>query len=248
MLDYNHMQKVDFFDLQLVSTSPQELPTLLDTWMEQGIWLVTINAEMLLRAKQQISYAQLLRSADVLLPDGFGPVLWSRRLISYRFPGVDLTSQVLDRAQDQQLKVVCLVSTKGLSTAAEVQSVLQQRWPKLIVKCIACDPQTSPDKKINELKDAQVILVNFGVPEQERWLAKMKTELPSMNIGIGVGGTFDFFTGKRKRAPRWLRVLGMEWFWRLITQPWRTVRIWNALVIFSWYAFWNPPVASSRQA
>jgi N-acetylglucosaminyldiphosphoundecaprenol N-acetyl-beta-D-mannosaminyltransferase len=244
MLDYNSMQTVNFFNLPLVSTTPQELPSLLSAWMEQGTWLVTANAEMLLRAQRQPSYAAVLRQADVLLPDGFGLVLWSRGLIKYRFPGVDLTAQVLDRAEQQGLRVVCVVSAHGLSTAAEVQSAARQRWPHLSVTAIECDPQSAPDTSNPVLREAQVVLVNFGVPRQDEWLAKLKQELPRMKIGIGVGGTFEFWVGKRKRAPIVFRKLGLEWLWRLITQPWRTIRVWNALVVFSWHALWHPPVAS----
>lgn len=246
MLDYNSMDRVNFLDLPLVSTTPQELPGLLGQWMEQGTWVVTVNAEMLLRAKRDPDYAQLLQQADVLLPDGFGLVLWSRGLISYRFPGVDLTAQVLDHAEQQGLRVVCLVSAHGLSTAAEVQAAAQTRWPKLLLTAVECDPALSPDQYQAALKDVQVALVNFGVPEQDEWLARIKKELPSMKIGIGVGGTFDYWTGERRRAPKVLRSLGLEWLWRLITQPWRTIRIWNALVGFSWYALWNHPVASAK--
>lgn len=240
------MQTVDFFNLPLVATTPRELPQLLASWMEQGSWLVTVNAEMMLRAKRQPEYAQLLRQADVLLPDGFGLVLWSRGLIEYRFPGVELTAQVLDRAQSQQLKVVCLVAKSGLSTAVEVQASIQRQWSQLLITAVDCDPQTEVESQTIVLKEAQVVLVNFGVPQQDEWLAKMKREAPNFKIGIGVGGTFEYWTGKRKRAPAIMRLLGLESVWRLLTQPWRTLRVWNAVVAFSWNALWHAPVASAR--
>lgn len=243
------MQTIRFFDLPLISTTPAELPGLLDQWMEQGSWLVTINAEMLYRTTHDEAYRQLLQHAQVLLPDGFGVVLWSRGLIKYRFPGVELAAQVLDRALAQGLKVVCIVRKHGLSTGLEVQTAIVRRWPEINVRVVECEPQDEVEKVLPELREAQVILVNFGAPEQDQWLAKLKQGLPQMKIGIGVGGTFDYWVGQVKRAPVFFRKLGLEWFWRLITQPWRTLRIWNAVIKFSWAAWRNPPsVASVDQA
>lgn len=235
------MQLINFLNLPVVSLTPQELPGQLSQWMEQGTWLVTLNAEMMLRAHRDPAYAQLLRQADVLLPDGFGLVLWSRGLISDRFPGVELSESVLTQAQATHQTVTCLVAKNGLSSASQVQQAIQTRWPTLQLTCLEVDPTQEP----HALPSSDVVLVNFGVPRQDVWLHWLKQQ-SLFKLGIGVGGTFDFWVGKRKRAPRWLRLLGMEWLWRLITQPWRTVRVWNALVVFSWHAFWNPPVASAK--
>lgn len=234
------MKLVNFLQLPVVSLTPAELPQLLRHWMEQGTWLVTLNAEMMLRAHRDPTYAQLLRQADVLLPDGFGLVLWSRGLISDRFPGVELSQSVLTQAQAEHQTVTCLVAKNGLSSAQQVQQAIQTRWPKLQLTCLEVDPAQEP----YAIPFSDVVLVNFGAPRQDVWLHWLKQQ-SLFKLGIGVGGTFDFWVGKRKRAPRWLRLLGMEWLWRLITQPWRTVRVWNALVVFSWHALWNPPVASA---
>ena len=53
-----------------------------------------------------------------------------------------------------------------------------------------------------------------------------------MGIAVGVGGSFDYLTGKLKRAPKWMQFFGVEWFWRLMLQPKRIKRIWNAVVVF----------------
>jgi N-acetylglucosaminyldiphosphoundecaprenol N-acetyl-beta-D-mannosaminyltransferase len=168
-------------------------------------------------------------------------VLWSGGLISNRFPGVELSGSVLTQAQTDQKSVLCLVANKGLSSAQQVQGAIQQRWPKLNLTCLDVNPNSPPQLT----RGADVVLVNFGAPAQDEWLAWIKQHI-GFKLGIGVGGTFDFWTGKRKRAPRWLRAMGMEWLWRLVTQPWRTVRVWNALVVFSWHALWNRPVASAK--
>lgn len=237
------MKLINFLDLPVVSLTPQELPGQLRQWMEQGTWLVTLNAEMMLRAHRDPEYAQLLRQADVLLPDGFGLVLWSRGLISDRFPGVELSESVLAQAQSEHQTVTCLVAKNGLSSAQQVQQAIRTRWPKLELTCLEVDPNQAP----YAIPSSDVVLVNFGVPRQDVWLNWLKDQ-SLFKLGIGVGGTFDYWTRHTKRAPLFLRRLGLESLGRLMRQPWRIIRIWNALVVFSWVALWNKPrVASSTQ-
>ena len=67
---------------------------------------------------------------------------------------------------------------------------------------------------------------------QERWIYRNLKRLPSVKVAIGVGGAFDFNSGKIKRAPQWMRKAGLEWLWRLVLQPRRIKRIWKATVVF----------------
>lgn len=237
------MKLINFLQLPVVSLTPEELPAKLKQWMEQRVWLVTLNAEMMLKAHRDPSYAQLLRQADVLLPDGFGLVLWSRGLISHRFPGVELSESVLTEAQVEHKNVTCLVTKNGLSSAQQVEQAIRSRWPKLQLTCLEVNPNQAP----YAIPSSDVVLVNFGVPRQDVWLNWLKDQ-SLFKLGIGVGGTFDYWTTRATRAPAFLRRLGLESLWRLVRQPRRAVRIWNALVVFSWVALWNKPrVASTSQ-
>ena len=85
-------------------------------------------------------------------------------------------------------------------------------------------------KRINEFKP-QLLFIGFGAPKQEKWLARW---LPTLKVGGGmvVGGAFDYIAGKSPVPPRFLADTGLEWLWRLITQPWRIKRIFNAVIIF----------------
>ncbi|MFZ1720550.1 MAG: WecB/TagA/CpsF family glycosyltransferase, partial [Candidatus Moraniibacteriota bacterium] len=85
----------------------------------------------------------------------------------------------------------------------------------------------------------QLLFSNFRAPHQEFFIAKFKDKVSELRIGIGVGGAFDFLTGKRKRAPKWLRAIGLEWLWRVIQQPSRIRRIWNAVIVFPVRVFWK---------
>lgn len=88
-------------------------------------------------------------------------------------------------------------------------------------------------QRINRTKP-DIILVAFGVPKQEEWIYENLKKMPSVRLAIGVGGSFDFISGKVKRAPLIFQKLGLEWLWRLILNPRRIKRIYNATIKFGW--------------
>ena len=87
------------------------------------------------------------------------------------------------------------------------------------------------------MSGAKVLFVAFGAPKQETWLHTYAHLLPNVRVGMVVGGTFDFLAGKITRAPKLMRKLGLEWFWRLLQEPSRLPRMWNATVVFMWQVF-----------
>ncbi|MDD3711033.1 MAG: WecB/TagA/CpsF family glycosyltransferase [Patescibacteria group bacterium] len=108
------------------------------------------------------------------------------------------------------------------------------------------------EKKINEKLDflvpnkildfePDIMICNFGAPYQEKFIYHNLTKVPTIKIGIGIGGALDFLTGKIKRAPRWMRLFGLEWLWRLIKQPLkRSKRIYRAIFVFmSKFLYWK---------
>ena len=79
--------------------------------------------------------------------------------------------------------------------------------------------------------DPHILFVAFGHPKQERWILNYAKEFTHLKAVVGVGGTFDVWAGDITRAPSLLRQLGLEWLWRLIQEPRRVKRIWNAVVV-----------------
>lgn len=96
--------------------------------------------------------------------------------------------------------------------------------------------------KKNELLDfeADIMICNFGAPYQEKFIFNNLSKIPTLKLAIGVGGSFDFLTGKTKRAPQTFRFLGLEWLWRFFGQPKRYKRIFNAIFLFpAKFFYWN---------
>jgi N-acetylglucosaminyldiphosphoundecaprenol N-acetyl-beta-D-mannosaminyltransferase len=91
------------------------------------------------------------------------------------------------------------------------------------------------EKLLSRINKAEpdVLLVAFGQVKQEKWIYKNLKKLPTVKIAIGVGGAFNFIAGTIKRAPFLFQKIGLEWFWRLIRQPWRFNRIITATFRFA---------------
>src|SRR5690606_23109000 len=91
-------------------------------------------------------------------------------------------------------------------------------------------------ERINASK-AEILLVAFGAPKQEIWIAENAKDLKHIQIAVGVGGLFDYLAGNVANPPKFVQTIGLEWLFRLITQPYRFKRIFRAVVVFPCRAF-----------
>jgi len=117
---------------------------------------------------------------------------------------------------------------KSLSRKEDLARALNNKYPGLAFEILAVGRSAGEAP----VTDAEIIFANQGAPFQEKFIYHGLANWPNARIAIGVGGTFDFLTGKIKRAPRFLRALGLEWFWRLAREPKRYKRVINAVIVF----------------
>lgn len=195
--------------------------------------IVTINPEFLYKALDDADFRYVLNTADLHVIDGFGVVcafLWHKKHVQCRTTGVELMWQILDHADKGKYSVFLAVNAFGLTLWKEMRDAIHTRYPQIVVNGADMDPSAV---QIDTAIHTDIILCNFGAPYQEKFLSTLK-ERNAYRIGVGVGGAFDFATGKIARAPRWLRRCGCEWFWRLIHQPRRWRRIVRAVIFFPW--------------
>ncbi len=202
----------------------------------------TVNPEFLLLAEQDAAFHEALLAADLRITDGFGIVLAGLlhgRCIT-RFPGADLMEAILEIANKHKLSIYLAVRADGLSSYEEVATAISKKYPGLNIDGANMDtesvcriPYAGIGTDIRYTK-YDILLCNFGAPEQELFLANLKNNPKNIRLGMGVGGSFDYLTGKLRRAPKCLRMFGLEWLWRLILQPKRFGRIWNAVIVFPW--------------
>ncbi len=204
----------------------------------QKKFITTLNPEIILKAHQDKNYQNILNSANLNVCDGVGVKLVSflkGKAIKARFTGADLTRFILKLAQEKNLKVLIVAHEKSLSQPREIKESVKNNYP-LLNFSVEYFSNSSSFFENCEVQNAQIIFVNFGAPEQEKFICRNRHRFPQAKILIGVGGTFDFMTGKMKRAPKFLRKPGLEWLWRLIQEPKRFRRIINAVIIFPFLA------------
>lgn len=204
-------------------------------------WIVTANPEILLEAKRNPNYWQILRQADLRLVDGFGLKLvgWLLGSSPARLTGVDLCDHLLDEAESHNWLVAFLGGEQGEGDKA----AWNQRERHLKLRVITetggkVNPDGTGDAANDEaihrltMQAPDILFVAYGHPKQEAWIARNADAFPSVKIVVGVGGTFNYWSGQASRAPKTVRSLGLEWLWRLIHEPSRWKRIWNAVIVF----------------
>lgn len=152
--------------------------------------------------------------------------------------GVDLMLDLCQLAADKGHSVFFLGGRGGV--AEETAKRLQKRFANLRVAGFqegeAAEEFDQETRRA--IRPSDLLFVAYGAPRQEKWIARNLPHLP-VKVAIGVGGAFDFVAGKRRRAPRAIRRLGLEWLWRLIQEPQRLPRILNAAIKFPLLVFWH---------
>ena len=205
-------------------------------------YVATPNPEFLVDAQRDSEFRKILNGADLSLPDGIGLVFVSRVLgkaLLGRVSGTDFMERLCEEAAKRGWGVFLLGAREGVADKAS--KVLAERYPGLKVLGSSAGSERNPfdtemrDEITRKVGDEQIdlLFVAFGHGKQEKWIV---SNLPYLNVAVavGVGGAFDFISGRVKRAPRWAREIGLEWLWRLFREPWRVRRIFKAVVVFPW--------------
>jgi N-acetylglucosaminyldiphosphoundecaprenol N-acetyl-beta-D-mannosaminyltransferase len=200
--------------------------------------VVTVNPEFVMEAQHNRPFRRVLAAADLATPDGFGLLLAARlrgNAFRGRVTGVALTALIAACAAERGWSLYLLGAAPGVAERAA--AVLQRSYPGLhIVGCFAGSPRPSDERDIQEriiAAQPTVLLVAYGHPAQELWIARNQPLL-RVPVAIGVGGVFDYLAGETLLAPAWMRRAGLEWLYRLIRQPRRWRRILVAVPLFLW--------------
>lgn len=202
--------------------------------------ITTPNPEMLVGAQKDEEFRNALNRSALALPDGVGLMLAGRVLkkpLQMRIAGSDFVFDILELAAKKGYTVYLLGGEEGI--AQQAAEKLKIKYGELKIVGADSGPQNlqfeTCDLQSIQNAHPDILLVAFGHGNQEKWIVKYLHELPSVKIAMGVGGVFDFISGRIRRAPRIFRKFGIEWLWRLLREPRRLPRIWRAVVVFPWY-------------
>lgn len=194
--------------------------------------IATVNAEFILEAQKNEDFRKTLNSCDLNVADTISiryAFLRYGAWLKCRIAGADLMHEVLKIANRKKLSVFLAASTHGLSTWQETAAALGIMYPNIEFFGADIDPLHVAYNL--EPKTYNLLLCSFGAPHQEHFINSVKND--TINLAMGIGGAFDFVTGKVKRAPKFWRKIGMEWLWRFLQEPkYRAKRIFNATIVF----------------
>ena len=195
-----------------------------------GHQVATVNVDFIANAHDDPELLYLLQNVSLAMPDGM-PLVWAARALGVpmeeRVAGVDVVFRLAERAAHKGYSVYLLGAAPGV--AAHAAEILQEKFPGLRI-CGVNSPiiqsieETDPDI-LEDISKSQpdILLVAFGNPKQEKWIARYSKQL-RVPLMIGVGGTLDFISGTKKRAPEWMQRSGLEWIHRLAQEPGRLWR------------------------
>ncbi len=191
--------------------------------------IIPPDASAVIRAQRDPELREIIEQADLVAPDGAGVVLAARMLnlpVNVRCAGCDMVEQLCQAATNKGRAVYLLGGEPGV--AEEAAANLQQRIAGLQVA--GChDGYFSDEEEPQIVEDIRskrpgVLLVALGIPRQEKWIKKHLEEL-GVPICIGVGGSLDVISGRKRRAPVWMQRAGLEWLYRTIKEPSRLPRL-----------------------
>lgn len=223
------------------AVTPMELRDALTRALEghEQRLVVTPNPEMILEAQKDPDFQKILNGAFLSLPDGAG-LAYALKALSHetlwdRHPGVDTLWLLAELCVATNQRLVLCGGGEGI--AAEAAEAMRERHPALDV--VGVDPGRVGTGGISrevrerlERLSPHVLAVGLGHNKQERFLIEALKDLPSVRIGIGVGGAFDMIAGHIRRAPVWMQKRGLEWMWRWHLEPQRAVRMFHATIVF----------------
>jgi N-acetylglucosaminyldiphosphoundecaprenol N-acetyl-beta-D-mannosaminyltransferase len=200
-----------------------------------GGQIVTLNAEMTMAALEDPALGDVIRAAELVIPDGAG-VVWALGRQGHRVrrsPGIELADRLLVEAAERGWRVALVGASPAVME--RLRERLLQRLPAL--RLVATVHGYQPAEAWAGLEEAlqasqpDLVLAALGVPRQETWIQRLHQG--QGGLWMGVGGSFDVWAGTKKRAPSWMGALQIEWLYRLIQEPSRWRRM-LALPAFAW--------------
>lgn len=206
-------------------------------WAKAGEsrYICVCNVHMVMESHDDPDFREVVNGGDLVTPDGM-PLVWCLRLLGVeaasRVYGPDLMPAVLEMAEREGLSVGLYGSTPEVLD--ELCTRLGERYPRISIDYVHSPPfrpNSDPSKEdLSAIANSgvRILFVALGCPKQEWWMAKSTEQVPA--VMLGVGAAFDFLTGAKPQAPKLIQTLGLEWAFRLVSEPrrlWRRYAVHN---------------------
>jgi N-acetylglucosaminyldiphosphoundecaprenol N-acetyl-beta-D-mannosaminyltransferase len=239
------LQKIKILDVNITNETEEKVLEYLLERIKNGrqkTFIITPNPEILVYAKNHLDYKDKLNSSDIALPDGIGLFFASGVLgepLQDRITGVDFLEKLCKTARENPLSMGFLGGKDGIAKRAAKCLLEMYPWLEIVfvaeewseegfkgassLQLVSQKQEKKQNTKYKKPNSIDILFVAYGFPKQEEWIYKNLPKIP-VKAAVGVGGAFDYLSGSVIRAPFIVRLLGFEWLFRLIVQPWRWKR------------------------
>ncbi|MHB1393724.1 MAG: WecB/TagA/CpsF family glycosyltransferase [Clostridia bacterium] len=224
-------EKVEIVGVEIDKVNMDEAVGMLTEYlgMDMCSMVFTPNSEILLDAVKDREFEGILNSGQLVVPDGIGVVIASRFYgtpVKERVAGYDLMLRLMETADSQGRSIYLLGGKEGVAEEAAIKLTESYSGLKIAGTRNGYFESDEEEKIIEDInsRNVDILLVALGAPKQERFIYNHREEL-KVKIAMGLGGSLDTLAGRTKRAPVFYQKAGLEWFYRLIKEPKRFMRI-----------------------
>jgi N-acetylglucosaminyldiphosphoundecaprenol N-acetyl-beta-D-mannosaminyltransferase len=217
----------------------------MEEWIERrerGQYIAVTGMHGVMEALHDEEFSGILNGASLVVPDGYPLVVLGRRngfALARRVYGPELMEAFCEETARRGYRHYFYGGAEGV--AEELARRFARRFAGMEIAGTCCPPfralTADEEREVREkikASRADVVWVGLGTPKQERWMARQREAL-GVPVLVGVGAAFDFHTGRVAQAPRWMRENGLEWLFRLASEP---RRLWRRYLIdgseFAW--------------
>jgi N-acetylglucosaminyldiphosphoundecaprenol N-acetyl-beta-D-mannosaminyltransferase len=220
-----NLNSIRLLGMRIDRVTMDEALSLIEGYIRAGTphHIVTADASMVMTYNEDAEFARIVDASDLVTPDGAG-ILWAtRRLgtpVTAKVSGVDLAARCCALSAEKGWRIFFFGAGPGV--AEEARARMLARHPGAQIVGVR-DGFFKPEDEggiVEEIRAAQpdILLAALGIPKQEKFIARHREAL-GVPVSIGVGGTLDVFSGAVKRAPVWMQNVGLEWLYRVASNP-----------------------------
>jgi len=240
------VQRYSVLNIWVDAVSTQDVLDAVVNFVENGSRVHTIfasNPEKNFSVPRDPVLFEKFKKADLLLPDGIGMVLAVRCLEGVRMErvtGIGIMQEICRVAAEKGYGIFIYGAKEEVNEAAADNLAIMFPDLKIVGRAHGYQPGDQMDALVGCLNDsgAKILFLALGSPKQEQWIARYEGRLEHVRVCQGIGGTLDVLAGKTKRAPKLFRRLGLEWLYRLITEPkrWKRQKVYP---VFAGQVLWT---------
>ncbi|MGX9418440.1 WecB/TagA/CpsF family glycosyltransferase [Vibrio sp. WJH972] len=194
--------------------------------LKSGAYVCVSNVHMCIEVYRSPEFQDIVNKADFVIPDG-KPLALAQRMLGHRqarqVRGQDIMDAICQHSGSKMINIG-FYGGSSIELLNQIKSKLRKRYPDINITYSFSPPfrpltDEENQKVISDIHtaDVDILFVGLGCPKQERWMADHKESLNC--VMLGVGAAYDFIAGSKKHAPRWVQAIGMEWFFRLCSEP-----------------------------